>query len=166
MAKHKLSMKKILFILILGFLYSYSINAQQKKSSEKKYAIVKTEAEWKVELTEIQYFVLRKSGTERAFTSSFNTNKKKGVYVCAACNTPLYLSKHKFDSGSGWPSFDRAIKKNVELDVDYKIGYARTELKCNTCGGHLGHSFKDGPKKTTGIRHCINGVALKFIPKK
>jgi peptide-methionine (R)-S-oxide reductase len=166
MAKHELSMKKILFILILGIFYSHSINAQQKKSTEKKYVLVKTEAEWKAELTEIQYFVLRKSGTERAFTSSFNTNKEKGVYVCAACNTPLYLSKHKFDSGSGWPSFDRAIKKNVELDVDYKIGYARTELKCNTCGSHLGHSFKDGPKKTTGIRHCINGVALKFIPKK
>ena len=90
----------------------------------------------------------------------------KGTYVCAACKTPLYKSKYKYDSGSGWPSFDRAIKKNVELDVDYKIGYARTELKCNTCGGHLGHSFDDGPKNTTGKRHCINGAALEFIPFK
>jgi len=85
--------------------------------------------------------------------------------VCAACKTPLYLSKFKYDSGSGWPSFDRAIKKNVELDVDYEIGFARTELKCNTCGGHIGHSFEDGPKETTGLRHCINGAALLFIPK-
>ena len=93
-------------------------------------------------------------------------NYKKGVYVCAACKTPLYKSEHKYDSRSGWPSFDRAIKKNVELDVDYKIGYARTELKCNTCGGHLGHSFNDGPRETTGERHCINGAALEFIPSK
>lgn len=159
-------MKKVILLLILGIFYTYSTNAQQKKSVEKKYAIVKTEAQWKAELTKMQYYVLREAGTERAFTSHLNNNKKKGIYICAACKTPLYESKYKYDSGSGWPSFDRAIKKNVELDVDYKIGYARTELKCNTCGGHLGHSFEDGPKETTGIRHCINGVALKFIPKK
>jgi peptide-methionine (R)-S-oxide reductase len=93
-----------------------------------------------------------------------NKNNSTGIFVCSACKTPLYASKHKFDSGTGWPSFDRAIKDNVFLDTDYKIGYARTELKCNTCGGHLGHSFNDGPKKTTGIRHCTNGVALTFVP--
>jgi peptide-methionine (R)-S-oxide reductase len=109
--------------------------------------------------------VLREAGTERPFTSPVNKNHEAGVFVCAACKTPLYASEYKFDSGTGWPSFDRAIKENVELDVDYKVGYARTELKCNTCGGHLGHSFDDGPKKTTGKRHCINGVALDFIPK-
>ncbi|WP_373940720.1 peptide-methionine (R)-S-oxide reductase MsrB [Polaribacter sejongensis] len=116
-------------------------------------------------MTAKQYYILREAGTEKPFSSSFNTNKTKGTYVCAACETPLYKSEYKYDSGSGWPSFDRAIKKNVELDVDYKIGYARTELKCNTCGGHLGHSFDDGPKNTTGKRHCINGDALKFITK-
>ena len=93
-------------------------------------------------------------------------NEEKGIYVCAACKTALYDALHKFDSKSGWPSFDRAIKGSVELDVDYKIGYARTELKCNTCGGHLGHSFDDGPKETTGKRHCINGVALEFVSEK
>lgn len=135
-------------------------------TAQKKDPIQKTDAEWKKELTAMQYHVLRESGTERAFTSPLNKNYKQGVYVCVACKTPLYRSEHKFDSGTGWPSFDRAIEKNVILDVDYKIGYARTELKCATCEGHLGHSFDDGPKETTGKRHCINGVALEFIPKK
>jgi peptide-methionine (R)-S-oxide reductase len=151
--------------VLLGVFYSCSTNAQ-KKNTSKKYKVEKTELEWKNILTEEQYYILREAGTERPFTHPYNNNKAKGTYVCAACNTPLYLSKYKYDSGSGWPSFDRAIKKNVELDVDYKIGYARTELKCNTCGGHLGHSFKDGPRETTGIRHCINGGALKFVPSK
>ena len=155
-------MKKLLSIFVLTFLFSYSGNAQSKKT----YKVYKTNKEWKKLLTPIQYYVLRESGTERPNTSSLNKNYKKGVYVCAACKTPLYKSDHKYDSRSGWPSFDRAIKNNVELDVDYKIGYARTELKCNTCGGHLGHSFKDGPRETTGERHCINGAALEFIPKK
>ena len=157
-------MKKVLLVLILGIFFSCNSNAQGKV--KKKYTIVKTEAQWKAELSEIQYNILRESGTERPFTSPLNKNYNTGTYVCAACNTPLYLSQHKFDSGTGWPSFDRAVKGNVELDVDYKIGYARTELKCNTCGGHLGHSFDDGPRNTTGKRHCINGAALKFIPKK
>ena len=116
-------------------------------------------------MTNKQYYILRKAGTERPYSSPINKNYNAGVFVCAACKTPLYESEYKFDSKSGWPSFDRAIKENVELDVDYKVGYARTELKCNTCGGHLGHSFNDGPKKTTGKRHCINGDALEFIPK-
>lgn len=159
-------MRNILLLIITICLVNCSSFAQKKKSIKKTYKIEKTNAEWKKALTPKQYYVLREAGTERPFSSSLNKNYKKGIYVCAACKTPLYKSEHKFDSGSGWPSFDRAIKQNVELDVDYKIGYARTELKCNTCGGHLGHSFNDGPRKTTGKRHCINGVALEFIPKK
>lgn len=158
-------MQKTILLVLIGIFFSCSVNSQ-KKNSTKKYKIVKTQVEWKKILTDQQYYILREAGTEKPFSHSYNDNKSTGTYVCAACNTPLYLSKYKYDSGSGWPSFDRAIKENVELDVDYKIGYARTELKCNTCGGHLGHSFNDGPKKTTGIRHCINGGALKFIPKK
>ena len=156
-------MNKFFAVFIIGILVSCSGTAQTKSKKEKAYKVVKTENEWKKELTEIQYYVLREAGTERAFTSSLDKNYKEGIYVCAACKTALYNSEHKFDSGTGWPSFDRAIKENVELDVDYKIGYARTELKCNTCGSHLGHSFDDGPK-TTGKRHCINGVALEFVP--
>ena len=157
-------MKNLIPFLYLIFLISCSGSAQKnKKKVDKIYTIMKTEVEWKKQLTSMQYFVLREAGTERSFTSPLNNNKQNGLYVCAACNTPLYDSNYKFDSGSGWPSFDRAISNNVELDVDYKIGYARTELKCATCGGHLGHSFNDGPKNTTGKRHCINGIALKFV---
>jgi peptide-methionine (R)-S-oxide reductase len=161
-------MRSLLSLLILALLVSCTGIAQDKKqeSKKKEYKVSKTDAEWKKELTSMEYYVLRKAGTERAFTSPLNKNYKPGVYVCAACETPLYKSEHKFDSGTGWPSFDRAIANAVELDVDYKIGYARTELKCATCGGHLGHSFPDGPKETTGERHCINGVALDFIPAK
>ncbi|WBX78290.1 peptide-methionine (R)-S-oxide reductase MsrB [Tenacibaculum ovolyticum] len=155
-------MKKILFVVVLTILANHLGNAQSKK----KYKVSKTNKEWKTLLTKKQYHVLREAGTEYQNSSPLNKNYSKGIYVCAACKTPLYESKHKYNSGSGWPAFDRAIKKNVELDVDYKIGYARTELKCNTCGGHLGHSFNDGPRATTGKRHCINGAALKFIPEK
>jgi len=157
-------MKNLIPFLYLIFLISCSGSAQKnKKKVDKIYTIMKTEVQWKKQLSSMQYYVLREAGTERSFTSPLNNNKENGLYVCAACNTPLYDSNYKFDSGSGWPSFDRAISNNVELDVDYKIGYARTELKCATCGGHLGHSFNDGPKNTTGERHCINGVALKFV---
>ena len=157
-------MKNIFSLIAILFLLSCSTNAQNSSKEKKTYKVEKTNVEWKKLLSPMAYHVLREAGTERAFTSPLNKNYKKGTYVCAACKTPLYKSEHKYDSGSGWPSFDRAVKGNVELDVDYKIGYARTELKCNTCGGHLGHSFNDGPK-TTGKRHCINGAALKFIPK-
>tara|TARA_R110002049_G_scaffold609_5_gene3440 strand:- start:3354 stop:3836 length:483 start_codon:yes stop_codon:yes gene_type:complete len=158
-------MNKIFSLITILFLISCNSTAQDSSKEKKKYKVTKTNAEWKKELTQKQYYVLREAGTERAYTSPLNDNHEEGTFVCAACKTPLYKSEHKFESGSGWPSFDRAIKENVELDVDYKIGYARTELKCNTCGGHLGHSFDDGPRKTTGKRHCINGVALKFVPK-
>ena len=159
-------MKKFFTLFVLSFLVSCTSNTQKKSEDKKEYAVVKTAAAWKKELSPLAYYVLREAGTERPFTSPLNKNYEKGTYVCAACKTPLYQSEHKFDSGTGWPSFDRAIEKNIEKDVDYKIGYARTELKCNTCGGHLGHAFNDGPKETTGQRHCINGVALEFIAKK
>jgi len=159
--------KSLSLIFVLSIFMSCSSAAQSKSKKEKgDYKVTKTEAEWKKQLSDQEYYVLREAGTERAFTSPLNDNKQKGIYVCAACKTQLYKSEHKFDSGTGWPSFDRAIEGNVELDVDYKIGYARTELKCNTCGSHLGHSFDDGPTNTTGKRHCINGVALDFVPEK
>lgn len=160
-------MKKITSLFLFIMVISCSGNAQEtKKEAAKSFKIQKTDTEWKKLLSPQQYYVLREAGTEKPFSSPLNKNYKKGTFVCAACKTPLYRSEHKFDSGTGWPSFDRPIEGNVALDVDYKIGYARTELKCNSCGGHLGHSFNDGPKKTTGKRHCINGVALEFIEKK
>ena len=154
-------------IIIAGFLVTFfSCNTTaQPKEEEKVYPITKTEAEWKTQLSEQEFYVLRKAGSEPAFSSPLDKNYDKGIFVCAACNTPLFKSDHKFDSGTGWPSFDREIKDNVEFSTDYNLGYARTEEHCAICGGHLGHVFNDGPRKTTGLRHCINGVALKFIPE-
>jgi len=157
-------MKRLILFMTLFGLYSCNSNAQ--KANEKTYKVIKTDSEWKAQLSDISYFVLRQAGTERAFSSVLNDNHEAGTYNCAACNTPLFLSKHKYDSGSGWPSFDREIKGNVAYSVDYKLGYGRSEEHCATCGGHLGHVFDDGPKETTGNRHCINGAALKFIQKK
>ena len=156
-------MKNLLLISLLVSLVSCQGNAQKAKET-KTYAVQKSDAEWKAELPEMAYYVLRKAGTERAFSGPLNDNKKAGTYVCAGCQAPLYQSEYKYDSGSGWPSFDRGIDENLEYDVDYKIGYPRTELKCNKCGGHLGHAFNDGPRETTGMRHCINSAALNFIP--
>jgi peptide-methionine (R)-S-oxide reductase len=158
-------MKKIFFLTLLTLCLSCNTSAQKKESKE-TFTVTKTETEWKAQLTELQYYVLREAGTERAFTSPLNDNKQKGVYVCAACATPLFKSENKYDSGSGWPSFDREIKGNVSFSVDYNLGYGRKEEHCSTCGGHLGHVFEDGPRETTGLRHCINGAALTFIPKK
>mgnify|MGYP000132423492 CR=1 FL=1 len=159
-------MKKLISFIFIAFLISCSGVAQKsEKKIAKKYAVSKTASEWKKQLTSLQYYVLREAGTERSFTSSLNENKKNGLYVCAACETPLYDSDHKFDSGTGLTSFDRGIEENLEYDVDFKIVYPRSELKCNTCGGHLGHMFKDGPPQTTGLRHCINSAALNFISK-
>ncbi|MGF1555325.1 peptide-methionine (R)-S-oxide reductase MsrB [Paucihalobacter sp.] len=156
-------MKKLSLLLFTSILLNCNGNAQQKNDAETTYKITKTEAEWKAQLSDLQYYVLREAGTERPFTSPLNKNEESGIYVCAACETPLFKSEHKFDSGTGWPSFDREIKGNVAFSTDYDLGYARTEEHCATCGGHLGHVFNDGPKNTTGKRHCINGAALEFV---
>jgi methionine-R-sulfoxide reductase len=132
--------------------------AQNNEEQESKtYKIEKSDAAWQQLLSPEAYYVLRQAGTERPHTSPLDKQYDPGTLVCAACFAPLYNNEHKFDSGTGWPSYDREIEGQVERDVDYKIGYARTELKCNTCGSHLGHEFNDGPRKTTGKRHCING---------
>ena len=155
-------MKKVLLLTITILIVSCNAKAQKTVKKQEVFPVVKTDAQWKSELTQMQYYVLRNAGTERAFSSDLNKNYTKGTYYCAACQTPLFKSDHKFDSGTGWPSFDREIKGNVSYDVDYNLGYARREEHCATCGGHLGHVFNDGPKETTGKRHCINGVALQF----
>jgi len=152
-------MKVLVYLLIISF-FTFSCKSQTKETT---YKIEKNASEWRDLLSAEQFYVLREAGTERPFTGKYNKHYKEGTYSCAACNNPLYKSEHKFDSGTGWPSFDRAIPNSVLTGVDYKLGYARNELKCGNCGGHLGHVFGDGPKQTTGQRHCINSVALNFI---
>ena len=129
--------------------------------------VIKSEAEWKAELTPTQYAVLRQAATERPFTGEYVNTKTPGVYACAACGQPLFSSDTKFDSGSGWPSFwDVVDKGSVELKHDYSHGMDRVEAVCSRCGSHLGHVFDDGPRETTGERYCINSVSLKLQPKK
>lgn len=141
------------------------VNALQNGSSKKTkqaYEVNKTEAEWKKELTPAQYYVLRKKGTERAFSGKYNNHKEKGVYTCAACGNEVFTSDTKFDSGTGWPSFFRPVSsKSVRELKDRSMGMVRTEVVCGRCGGHLGHVFDDGPKPT-GLRYCLNSVALDF----
>jgi peptide-methionine (R)-S-oxide reductase len=125
--------------------------------------VVKTEDEWRVLLTPAQFNVLREEGTERPFTSPLNDEKRRGAFVCAGCALPLFESRTKYDSRTGWPSFYDCIKGRVDTKVDHRAIYPRTEYHCARCGGHQGHVFDDGPKPT-GLRYCNNGVALKFVP--
>lgn len=159
-------MKKSIYF-ILGFcfaLVSCNGNAQKKPKSE-QFEIQKTDAEWKKELSAEEYYILRQAGTEKPYSSELNNIKKPGTFVCAACQNPLYETKHKFDSGTGWPSFDQPINGGVFYSKDNKLGYTRNEVLCAKCGGHLGHLFNDGPPETTGKRYCMNGDAMNFIPK-
>ena len=123
------------------------------------------EEEWKEKLTEEQYRVLRQKGTERPFTGKYWNNKKKGIYYCAGCGTPLFDSTSKYESGCGWPSFSDPIKETkINERSDNSFSMRRTEVLCKNCGGHLGHVFKDGPKPT-GLRYCINSISLGFKSK-
>lgn len=127
----------------------------------------KPEEYWKEKLTPEQYHVLREKGTEAPFTGKYVDNHESGMYECAACGHELFSSDTKFESGSGWPSFDQPVnRENVELHDDSSLGMNRTEVICKNCGSHLGHVFNDGPKETTGQRYCINSCSLNFKPKK
>jgi len=122
-----------------------------------------SDAEWKRRLTGEQYHILREAGTERPWSSPLLKEKRKGVFTCAGCALPVYRSADKYDSGTGWPSFTRAIGGAVATKTDLTLGMVRREVHCRRCGGHLGHVFSDGPPPT-GTRHCINGDALGFVP--
>ena len=125
------------------------------------YELTRTDAEWKTQLQPAQYRVLRQAGTETPYTSPLNKEKRSGAYSCAGCALPLFSSKTKFESGTGWPSFWQAMDKAVAEESDTTLFMKRVEVLCRRCGGHLGHVFDDGPQPT-GLRYCMNGVALNF----
>ncbi|MCA3244775.1 MAG: peptide-methionine (R)-S-oxide reductase MsrB [Alphaproteobacteria bacterium] len=129
----------------------------------KRFEIEKTPEEWRKLLTPEQYRVLRGHGTERAGTSPLNAEKRPGTFHCAGCQLPLFASTTKFESGTGWPSFFQPLAGAIGTRTDWKLLYPRTEVHCARCGGHLGHVFEDGPPPT-GLRYCLNGVALTFVP--
>ncbi len=145
----------------MGFFDS---DTAEKNKEGKVFPFQLDEVEWRKRLTEEQFKVLRGHGTERAFTSPLDGEKRNGTYLCAGCDNPVFSSEHKFDSGTGWPSFWQPVKEGaVGTSVDRKLFMERTEIHCANCGGHLGHVFNDGPPPT-GLRYCMNGVALRFEP--
>lgn len=152
---------------IVLFFSLFILNACNSQNNENmEFEINKTSSEWKAQLSDEEYRVLREKGTERAFTGEYWDHFEKGSYVCAGCGNKLFTSETKFDSHCGWPSFDQAIKGSVIYERDLSFGMVRTEVMCAKCGGHLGHVFDDGPRETTGKRYCTNSVSIKFIPEK
>ncbi|HVF38152.1 MAG TPA: peptide-methionine (R)-S-oxide reductase MsrB [Sphingomicrobium sp.] len=127
------------------------------------FEVRRSPADWRRRLGAARYHILREAGTERAFSSPLNKEKRKGIFACAGCGLPLFSSAHKYDSGTGWPSFWRALPGAIGTKRDMSFGMVRVEEHCRRCGGHLGHIFDDGPRPT-GKRHCINGLSLNFRP--
>ena len=153
---NRLSRRQFLYVAGLGILFY----------SKKTMAIEKLElsdSEWQARLSQEEYYILRKEGTERPGTSILNDEKRKGTYRCVGCEQPLFSSEMKFDSGTGWPSFFDYLPNALEFKTDFKLVIPRKEYHCSRCGGHHGHVFKDGPEPT-GLRYCNNGLVLSFIP--
>ncbi len=158
--------KHILMVLLLTLLsqglFCQTPPASSDDTAKTSFEIQKSAEEWRSQLTDFEYFVLREAGTEGSFSGEYWNNEVKGTYSCKACSLPLFSSAAKYKSGTGWPSFFEPLNDEcIGEDVDYKIGYKRTEVHCARCGGHLGHVFPDGPEPT-GLRYCINSISLNF----
>jgi peptide-methionine (R)-S-oxide reductase len=149
------------FVRGAAALLGLSTSARAVSAAEGVFEVKRSEAEWKAMLTPLEYRVMREEGTERAFTSPLNDEKRAGMFHCKGCDLPLYASEHKYDSGTGWPSFWQAQASAIGTRSDRSFFMVRTECHCSRCGSHLGHIFDDGPQPT-GKRHCINGVSLTF----
>lgn len=147
-----------------ALLTTFRLGADAAEDKGMTFEVTKTDAEWKALLTPEQFQVLRKHGTERAGTSKLDKIYDPGLYNCAGCDLPVYSSETKFNSGTGWPSFWKPLDNAIGTSVDKSFFTTRTEVHCRRCGGHLGHVFDDGPKPT-GLRYCMNGVAMTFVPK-
>ena len=150
--------------LASGFATLKSASGFAAEADKKSFEITKSEADWRNTLTPAQFNVLRKQGTEPAGSSPLDANDAPGTYLCAGCALALFPSETKYHSGTGWPSFWKPLDNAVETSTDTSYFMVRTEVHCRRCGGHLGHVFEDGPKPT-GLRYCMNGVALNFVPK-
>ena len=153
-------------VLLAGLAFTaVAGGSEEQPPPSREDRVVKTVEAWKAELTPEEFRVLREKGTERAFTGDLWDDHEPGIYVCAGCGLELFSSEHKFDSGTGWPSYYQPIDKDrVDEHSDTSLGMTRTEVTCARCGGHLGHVFPDGPEPT-GLRYCINSVALDKKPK-
>ena len=148
----------------LGALLTFKwLRVSPAEAADEKFEVMKTDAEWKKQLTPQQYDILRKEGTERPYSSPLNKEKRKGIFACAGCDNQLFSSDTKFESGTGWPSFWQPLPNAVGERKDSTLGMVRTEIHCRRCGGHLGHVFDDGPKPT-GLRYCMDGFAMIFKP--
>lgn len=164
MSANKINRRKAITWLSIGVAMPAITACGSPASAQQSFRVNYSDEEWRRRLTSGEYRVLREEGTERAFTSPLNDEKRVGTFVCAGCANRLYSSATKYDSRTGWPSFWQPIDSGaVGYSTDYKLGYPRREVHCADCGGHLGHVFDDGPPPT-GERHCINGVAMDFQP--
>jgi peptide-methionine (R)-S-oxide reductase len=148
---------------LAGLLSFKWLSGSPAQAADEKFPVMKTDAEWRKQLTAEQYEILRKEGTERPGSSPLNKEKRKGTFACAGCDNPLFSSETKYESGTGWPSFWQPLPNGVGERKDSTFGMVRTEIHCSQCGGHLGHVFNDGPKPT-GLRYCMDGFGMVFKP--